>query len=131
MVKCCDLARTKLRIPFYCISIIKIKFPLLCFGDLNFKSVVAFLPCYINEPFTEKRKENKMMFDTMFKPKMINRYCESTFIHWHKFLWFLQNALIPGLLNSWFQRLQATINGKIVICCILNHKIHEKLEPHD
>ena len=28
--------------------------------------------------------------------------------------WFLQNALIPGFLNSWFQTIQATINGNIV-----------------
>jgi hypothetical protein len=41
-------------------------------------------------------------------------YSESTFIHWHQFSWFLQNASIHGFLNSWFQTLQATINGKIV-----------------
>jgi len=38
---------------------------------------------------------------------------ESTFIRWHHFSWFLQNSLIHGL-NSWFQTLQLTINGKIV-----------------
>jgi hypothetical protein len=30
-------------------------------------------------------------------------FCEITFIRWHQFSWFLQNALIPGFLNSWFQ----------------------------
>ena len=68
-------------------------------------------------------------------------YCESTFIHWHQFSWFLQNTLIHefliswflqntlihgfliswflqntlihGFLISWFQTLQATINGKL------------------
>jgi hypothetical protein len=40
--------------------------------------------------------------------------CENTFIPWHQLSWFLQNALIPGFLNSWFHTLQATINGKIV-----------------
>ena len=49
-----------------------------------------------------------------------NVHCESIFIRWHKFLWFLQNALIPGFLNSWFQTLQATINGKIVFRWSLN-----------
>jgi len=44
----------------------------------------------------------------------IKYYCESTFIRCHQFLWFLQNALMHGFLNSWFQTLQATINGKIV-----------------
>jgi hypothetical protein len=42
----------------------------------------------------------------------ISIYCKSTFILWHQFSWFLQNALIPGFLHSWFQTLQATINGK-------------------
>jgi hypothetical protein len=41
-------------------------------------------------------------------------YCERTFIRWHQFSWFLQNALIHGNLNSWFQTIHATINGKIV-----------------
>ena len=42
-------------------------------------------------------------------------YCESTFIGCHQCSWFLQNALIHGFLNSWFQTLQATVNGKIVL----------------
>jgi len=46
-------------------------------------------------------------------------YCESTLICWHQFTWFLQNAVIYGFLNSWFQTLQATINGKIVFRWIL------------
>jgi predicted MPP superfamily phosphohydrolase len=37
------------------------------------------------------------------------RYCESTFIRWHQFSWFLQNALIHGFLISWFQTRQATV----------------------
>ena len=41
-------------------------------------------------------------------------YCESTFIHWHQSSWFLQNAFIARFLNSWFQTLKTTINGKIV-----------------
>ena len=49
-----------------------------------------------------------------FKSSIETTYCESTFISWHQFSWFLQNPLIPGFLNSWFQTLQATINGKIV-----------------
>jgi len=36
------------------------------------------------------------------------KYCESTIIRWH------QNALIRWFLNSWFQTLQATINGENV-----------------
>jgi len=46
-------------------------------------------------------------------------YCESIIIRWHQFSWFLQNALIHGLLNSWFQSLHATIYGKIVFRWIL------------
>jgi hypothetical protein len=42
------------------------------------------------------------------------QYCASTFISWHRFSWFLQNALIHGFLNSWFQTLPAALNGKIV-----------------
>ena len=36
------------------------------------------------------------------------------FIRWRQFLWFLLNAMTHGFLNSWFQTLQATINGGIV-----------------
>ena len=75
--------------------------------------------------------ENKMMFDTMLKLEMINRYCESTCIDWHSFSWFLENALIHGFLNSWFQTLQATINGKIVISLDFIPQNPRKLEPHD
>ena len=34
-----------------------------------------------------------------------NKYCGSTVIRWHQFLWFLQNAVILGFSNSWFQTL--------------------------
>ena len=37
-------------------------------------------------------------------------YCESTFIHWNQFSWFLQTAVIHGFLNSWFQTLHFTGN---------------------
>jgi len=37
----------------------------------------------------------------------------NTFYSLAPFSWFLQNALIHGILNSWFQTLQATINGTI------------------
>jgi len=43
-----------------------------------------------------------------------SKYCESICIGWSQFPWFLQNALIHGFLNSWFQASQATTNGKIV-----------------
>ena len=36
-----------------------------------------------------------------------NDYCQSTFIRWHTFSRFLQNAVIHGFLNSWFQTLQS------------------------
>ena len=49
----------------------------------------------------------------------ISIYCKSTFILWHQFSWFLQNALIPGFLNRCFQTLQTTIDGKIVFRWIL------------
>ena len=42
------------------------------------------------------------------------QYCESTFIGCHQFSWLLQNTLSLGFLNSYFQTLHATINGKIV-----------------
>jgi hypothetical protein len=41
---------------------------------------------------------------------------------WHykiHFLWFLQNAVILGFSNSWFQKLQETVTGKIVFRWIL------------
>ena len=55
--------------------------------------------------------------------------CESIFIRWHQLLWFQQNALIHGFLNSWFQTLQAKIDGQIVLRRIfifvvyVNHEI--------
>ena len=64
-------------------------------------------------------------------------YCESTFIRWHQFSWFLQNTFIREFLITWFQTLQATINGKICIWLDFNfHGFSEqqnprKLEPHD
>ena len=48
-----------------------------------------------------------------------NKYCESTVIPWHQFLWFLQNAVILGFSNTWFQKLQETVTGKIVFRWIL------------
>ena len=45
----------------------------------------------------------------------ISIYCKSTFILWHQFSWFLQNALILGFFNSWFQTLQTKVNEKIVL----------------
>ena len=35
------------------------------------------------------------------------------------FSWFLQNVVIHGFLNSWFQALHARVNGKIVFHWIL------------
>jgi len=64
-----------------------------------------------------------------------NTYCESTIICWHQFLWFLQNALINGFLNSWFQTLQARINGKIafhwifIFVVLVDHEISENSNP--
>jgi hypothetical protein len=57
---------------------------------------------------------------------------ENTFIHWHQFSWFLQNALIHGFLNSWFQTLQATINGKIVQLNLsyVIYQVNNEIEPH-
>jgi hypothetical protein len=58
-----------------------------------------------------------------------DNYCESTVL--------LQNALIHGFLNSWFQTLPATINGKIVFRYdfyfrdLIGPRNHRKLEPHD
>jgi hypothetical protein len=54
---------------------------------------------------------------------------KSTFIRWHQFSlflqnalihgflnsWFLQNTLIHGFLNSWFQTLQTTVSGNILL----------------
>jgi len=53
------------------------------------------------------------------------------------FSWFLQIALIHGFLNSWFQILQATVNGKIVFRWIFifnglsGPRNQRKLEPRD
>jgi hypothetical protein len=60
-----------------------------------------------------------------------NVCCETSFVRWYQFSWFLQNALIPGFLNSRIQILHATINRTTVFCWILicvvlvNHEIHE------
>jgi len=51
--------------------------------------------------------------------KIFFSYCESTFIRWHQFSWFLQNSFFHGFLNSWLQILQATINRNIVFRWIL------------
>jgi hypothetical protein len=67
--------------------------------------------------------------------RLLSIYCENTFILWYQFLWFLQNALIHRFLNSWFQTLQKTVNGKIVFCWILifmvkvNHEINQNYNP--
>jgi hypothetical protein len=50
---------------------------------------------------------------------LFTKYCESTFIRWYQFSWFLQNVLIRGFLNSWFQTLHATVNMKVVCRWIL------------
>ena len=55
---------------------------------------------------------------------MPSHYCESTFICWHQFLWFLKNALIHGFLNSWFQTLHATIN-----CMLFDFYFRGLIEP--
>ena len=63
--------------------------------------------------------------------------CESNFIRWHQFSWFLQNAVIFGFLNSWFQTLQVTINWENCISLVFNfHGLSEpqnpqKLESHN
>jgi len=49
----------------------------------------------------------------------ILEYREGTFIRWHQFLWFLQHTLIHGFLNSWFQTLKVTVNGKLIFRWIL------------
>lgn len=41
-------------------------------------------------------------------------YCESVFVRWHSFYWFLQNVVNHGFLYSWFQVQQAIGNVKIV-----------------
>jgi hypothetical protein len=52
------------------------------------------------------------------RPTVVTKYCESTFISWHQFSWFLQNTLIHVFLISWFQTLQAIIIGENVFCWI-------------
>ena len=49
------------------------------------------------------------LFFFTFYPSSCSAYYESIFIHWHRFSWFLQNALIHGFWNLWFQTLQAII----------------------
>ena len=34
---------------------------------------------------------------------LIRCYCESTFIDWHPYSWFLKSPLIHGYLNLWFR----------------------------
>ena len=53
------------------------------------------------------------------------QYCDSTFIRWLQFSWFLQNALIHGFLNSCVQTLQATINENIVFRWIKQHLLQQ------
>lgn len=54
---------------------------------------------------------------------------------WHEFAWLLQNALIHGLQNSWFQTLHSTMNGEIVFRLIIMFVVQSesrnppKLEP--
>ena len=56
-------------------------------------------------------------------------YSESTFIRWYQFSWFLQNALIHGFLNSWFQTLQTTVIGEN--CILLDFNICSLSEPRN
>jgi hypothetical protein len=64
-------------------------------------------------------------------------HCESTFIRWHQFSWFLQNALIYGFFISWFQNI--TGNNQWENCTSLDFYFHDfsgpwnqqKLELHD
>jgi len=58
--------------------------------------------------------KQKLMNEQYILYSLIFKYCGSIFIRRHRFSWFLQNALIHGFFNSWFQTLQATVNGKIV-----------------
>jgi hypothetical protein len=65
------------------------------------------------------KKDTSMGQNFYFKSSIETTYCENSFIPWHQFLWFLQNAVILGFSNSWFQTLQATVTGKIVFRWIL------------
>jgi hypothetical protein len=78
----------------------------MCISNKDYQQCVRYHPL-IKIP---SYKDQRLLYTQTISP----RYCETTFIGWQHFSWFLQNALIPGLLNSWFQTLQATINWKIV-----------------
>ena len=65
-------------------------------------------------------------------------YCESTFIRWHPFSWFQQNASINGVLNLWFQTIKAinTLWESFISLDFSFHGLSEplnprKLEPYD
>ena len=61
---------------------------------------------------------------------IIYGYCESTCIRWHQYSWLL------GFLNSWFQTLKATVNGKNISLDFYTRgwsgpRNQRKLEPRD
>jgi len=60
---------------------------------------------------------------------LLFEFCESNIIRWHQFSWFLQNAVIHGFLNLWFQTIHTTINEKIVFRGLSEPRNPRKLEP--
>ena len=50
-------------------------------------------------------------------------YCESKFIRWHQFSWFLQETLIHGFLNC--------ISFDFDFRGLSEPRYPRKLEPHD